>query len=54
MLTEMGHDEDLIHDVWLSDEARFYLDGFVNKKIFRYWPEETPGQPHHQPLYNEL
>jgi hypothetical protein len=46
MLTEMDHDEDFIHNLWMSDEAHFHPDGFVNKQNFRYWSEEnSPTAP---------
>ena len=28
--------------IWFSDEAHFYLSGYVNKQNFRYWGTENP------------
>jgi transposase len=53
MLTQMDHDEDFIHNLWMSDEARFHPDGFVNKQNFHYWSEENPRQLHQQPLHSD-
>jgi hypothetical protein len=49
MLTQMDHDEDFIHNLWMYEEAHFHLHGFVNKQNFRYWSEENPRQLHQQP-----
>jgi hypothetical protein len=46
MLTQMDHDEDFIHNLWMSDEAHFHLDGFVSKQNFRCLSEENPHQLH--------
>jgi hypothetical protein len=46
MLTQMDHDENFIRNLRMSDEAHFYLDGFVKKQNFRYWSEEnSPTSP---------
>lgn len=35
-----------------SDEAHFYLSGFVNKQNFRYWGNENPRETHKKPLHS--
>ena len=34
-----------------SDEAHFWLNGFVNKQNMRYWSKEQPGQLLETPLH---
>jgi hypothetical protein len=38
--------------ILMTDEAHFYLPGYVNKQNFQYWAEENPHQLHQQPLHN--
>jgi hypothetical protein len=33
----------------LSEEAHFYLSGFVNKQNFRYWSQANPWTLHEKP-----
>ncbi|VVC27896.1 Hypothetical protein CINCED_3A008659 [Cinara cedri] len=42
MLIRMDENENFIQNVWMSDEAHFHLDGFVNNQNCRYWSEENP------------
>lgn len=44
--------EELVHNLWMSDEAHFHLSGFVNKQNFRYWSDQNPHQIHQQPLHS--
>jgi len=37
MLNLIGEDEDIVNNIWMSDEAHFHLSGFVNKQNLRYW-----------------
>jgi len=39
MLDLIGEGEDLVNNIWMSDEARFHVSGFVNKQNFRYWSQ---------------
>jgi hypothetical protein len=48
-LTEVGCDEDVIHNLCMSVEVHFHLHCFVNKQNFSYWSEENPRQLHEQP-----
>lgn len=31
-----------VGDIWFTDEAHFYLDGFVNKQNWRFWGSTNP------------
>ena len=33
---------DVLDGLWMSDEAHFFLDGYVSKQNCRYWSEEHP------------
>ena len=35
MLDLINEDEDLVNNIWVSDEAHFHVSGFVNKQNFR-------------------
>jgi len=39
MLDLISEDEDLVNSIWMSDEARFHVSGFVNKQNFSYWSQ---------------
>jgi len=43
MLGLIKEDEDLVNNIWMSDEAHFHLCGFVNKQNFRYWSQANPS-----------
>jgi hypothetical protein len=51
MLTKVNDDEDFINNFWMSDEAHFHLNCFVNKKNFRYWAGQNPRQQHERQLH---
>ena len=53
MLQKINDDEELVHKLWMSDEAHFHLSGFVNKQNFRYWAQENPMQLHQRPLHSQ-
>lgn len=40
------------HNLFMSDEAHFYLDGFVNKQNCRHWATENPHELHQRPLHS--
>jgi len=42
-----------INRVWFSDEAHFYLHGFVNRQNFRIWGSENPHFMMERPLHPE-
>jgi hypothetical protein len=49
-LTFWDENEGLIHSLFMTDEAHFYLSGFVNEQNFRYWSNVKPRQLHQKPL----
>ncbi|GFY16844.1 uncharacterized protein TNCV_4338451 [Trichonephila clavipes] len=38
--------------IWLTDEAHFHLNGFVNKQNWRFWGSENPYWCEVKPLYS--
>ena len=52
MLDLIGEDEDLVNNIWMSDEAHFHVSGFVNKQNFRYWSQANPRALHEKPLHS--
>lgn len=50
-LEEMEGDPDFHRKIIFSDEAHFWLNGFVNKQNCRYWSAENPRVVHESPLY---
>lgn len=52
MLQRLNGDENLIHHMFMSDEAHFHLNGYVNKQNSRYWSAENPLQLHEKPLHS--
>lgn len=42
ILNMIFHHEINISDIWFSDEAHFYIDGYVNKQNWRFWGSENP------------
>jgi len=53
MLDLIGEDEDLVNNIWMSDEAHFHVSGFVNKQNFRYWSQANPRALHEKPLHSQ-
>ena len=53
MLQLFEDDPQLIHNLWMSDEAHFHLSGYVNKQNYRYWADANPHQLHERPLHSE-
>ena len=53
MLDLIGEDEDLVNDIWMSDEAHFHVSGFVNKQNFCYWSEANPRALHEKALHSQ-
>jgi len=53
MLDLIGEDEDLVKNIWMSDEAHFHVSGFVNKQNFRYWSQANPRALHEKPLHSQ-
>jgi hypothetical protein len=39
--------------IWFTDEARFYLSGYINSQNTRVWAEENPQEIHAEPLRSE-
>jgi len=44
--------EDPDATVFMSDEAHFHLDGYVNVQNCQYWASENPQQLHQRPLHS--
>ena len=53
MLDIIGEDEDLVNNIWMSDEADFHVSGFVNKQNFSYWSQANPRALHKKPLHSQ-
>jgi len=53
MLDLIGEDDDLVNNIWVSDEAHFHVSGFVNKQNFRYWSQANPQALHKKPLHSQ-
>jgi len=51
MLDLIGEVEDLVNNIWVSNEAHFHVSGFVNKQNFRYWSQANPRALHEKPLH---
>jgi hypothetical protein len=43
--------KEFIHQLIMSDEAHFHLNGFVNKQNCRFWGTENPRIIHQRPLH---
>lgn len=50
-LQKMEMEDDFHRKIILSDEAHFWLNGFVNKQNCRIWASENPQEIHQSPLY---
>jgi hypothetical protein len=44
--------EDPDATLFMSDEAHFHLNGYVNVQNCRYWASENPQQLHQRPLHS--
>ena len=53
MLDLIGEDEDLVNNIWVSDEAHFHVSGFENKQNFHYWSQANPRALHEKPLHSQ-
>jgi len=52
-LLEMLNDDGVINTLLMTDEAHFYLSGYVNKQNYRYWAPENPQELHQRLLHSE-
>jgi hypothetical protein len=44
--TDWAQNDDVLFNVWFSDEAHFHSDGEVNKQNVRFWVSENPCEIH--------
>lgn len=51
VLEKMRQDDEFHRKIIFSDEAHFWLNGFVNKQNMRYWSGENPHVLHESPLH---
>uniref|UniRef100_A0A8D8SNF8 DUF4817 domain-containing protein n=2 Tax=Cacopsylla melanoneura TaxID=428564 RepID=A0A8D8SNF8_9HEMI len=49
--TKAAEDPEFIHNLIMSDEAHFHLNGFVNKQNCRIWAKENPRVIHERQLH---
>ena len=47
------NDMSVIDNLFMSDEAHFHLNGYVNKQNFRFWSNFNPHELHEKPLHSE-
>lgn len=52
-LEQLEVDPDFGRKIMFSDEAHFWLSGFVNKQNCRIWSDENPQEIHQVPLHPE-
>ena len=50
---ELENDSDFYRKIIFSDEAHFWLNGFVNKQNMRYWSDSNPHVLHESSLHPE-
>ena len=50
--TNINEDSEFLDKLWMSDEAHFYLTGYVNKQNYRYWTDSNPKEVHERPLHS--
>ena len=50
-LQQIEHDDEFHRKIIFSDEAHFWLNGFVNKQNMRYWSGENPHVLHKTQLH---
>lgn len=53
MLGKLEDDDEFHRKIIFSDEAHFWLNGFVNKQNMRYWQGTNPHVLHESPLHPE-
>lgn len=53
LLNLIDQDGQLVHNLWMSDEAHFHLSGYVNKQNFRFWSDNNPRNLHEKPLHSQ-
>lgn len=51
--TNAWKDNEFISNLWMSDEAHFHLNGFVNKQNVHYWAQQNPTEVHQRPLHRQ-
>ncbi|KAJ4437073.1 hypothetical protein ANN_17208 [Periplaneta americana] len=47
---DLNVNEDIVHNMLMSEEAHLHLPGYVNKQNFRYWPPTNPHEMHEEPF----
>lgn len=47
----LDHENYILNNIWFSDEAHFYLTGYVNKQNQRIWSLENPRELHETSLF---
>lgn len=52
VMNKINENADFIENLWMSDEAHFHLNGYVNKQNCRYWAQENPAVLHQRPLHS--
>ena len=45
-------DDNIVNNMWFSDEAHFHLDGAVNKQNMRFWGTAKPEFHAEKPLHS--
>jgi hypothetical protein len=45
--------DNIVNDIWFSDETHFYLNGIVNKRHSQYWGSEKPNLHLEKPVHGE-
>ena len=53
-LNLIDHDANIIGNLWMSDEAHFYLEGFVNKQNMRIWGTKIPRENFRQKPFHPV
>lgn len=48
---QLAADPEFYRKIWFSDEAHFWLDGYVNKQNCRVWADENPQEIQETQLY---
>lgn len=52
ILAQMAEEPTLLDRLFMSDEANFFLSGYVNKQNYRYWADENPRIFHQRPQWS--